>query len=334
MSLPVGLPGGDLTFFGLVFLAVFAAIFALIYLLSGGAPRRRLVMRAMATRERFAPSAQNPSIAARQRINREFRPSRTEKFANRLVPKADWWRRELARAGTPMDVGSFAVLCVILALALSSVLNIAGVDWIYAVPGGLFLSVAVLHLYLRRLIRRRIAAFLKLLPDAIGLMVRGIKSGLPVSETILIASREIRDPLGEELRRIADQVQLGQPLEDAMAQAAVRIDLPEVAFMAVAFTVQRETGGNLAEMLENLDSILRRRRHMQLKVRAFSAEARASAIIIGALPFVLLALLSVMNMAYISVLFTTNLGHILLGGGMACITLGILSLVKLTRFQI
>jgi tight adherence protein B len=119
-----------------------------------------------------------------------------------------------------------------------------------------------------------------------------------------------------------------------MAETAARIDLPEIAFMSVAFSIQRETGGNLAEMLENLDTILRRRRHMQLKIRAYSGEARASAMIIGALPFALLGILSVVNPQYVSTLFTTSTGHLFLGAAGGCIGLGVAALAKLTRFPI
>jgi tight adherence protein B len=334
MSFNFALPGGDLTFFGIVLIAIFTAIFAIAHLVVAQ-PRQRVVARAMAARQRLLPTrSASPNIAARDRRNRERHTSGVDALINRLTPNADKWRNKLARSGTPLSLGSVVLLGVVLAIVFGAGFTVAGLDMIYAWPLGVVLSVLGLRFYIRRLIKRRSAAFLKLLPDAIGLMVRGLRSGLPVTETILAASREIRDPLGEELRRIGDQVQLGRPLEEVMAQSAERNDLAEMAFMAVAFSIQRETGGNLAEMLENLDTILRRRRHMQLKVRAYTGEARASAMIIGALPFVLLGLLSVVNFEYISSLFTTSLGHIFLGAAGGCIALGIGTLVKLARFSI
>ena len=98
-----------------------------------------------------------------------------------------------------------------------------------------------------------------------------------------------------------------------MWQAAGRIDLPEFTFMCIAFSIQRETGGNLAETLDNLEQLLRRRKQMQLKIRAYSSEARASSMIIGSLPFIMLALLSVVNWPYISTLFYSHGGNMLLG---------------------
>jgi tight adherence protein B len=139
--------------------------------------------------------------------------------------------------------------------------------------------------------------------------------------------------VGAEFRRIAEEAQLGRPLVEVLWNAADRIDLPEFAFMVVAFSIQQETGGNLAETLDNLSQVLVRRRQMQLKVRAFTAEARSSAWIIGMLPVVVLALLSVTNRPYVAQLFTTTTGNELLAASVACIGLGVLSLTKLARLK-
>src|SRR5262249_28054253 len=148
--------------------------------------------------------------------------------------------------------------------------------------------------------------FTKLFPEAIGLMVRGIKSGLPIAETFVIVGQEVPDPVGEEFRRVSDQIRLGQQIEQALWDSAKRVGTPEVQFLVVSLSVQKETGGNLAETLENLDTILRRRRQMKLKIRAMSSEARASAAIIGALPFIMLGVLAGLNPEYISKLFDTH----------------------------
>jgi len=108
-----------------------------------------------------------------------------------------------------------------------------------------------------------------------------------------VVGREIADPVGEEFRRISDDVRLGVPLEQALWETAKRIATPEFNFLVVTMIVQRETGGNLAETLENLDQVLRRRRQMRLKIKAMSSEARASAAIIGSLPFIMFAILLV-----------------------------------------
>ena len=164
-------------------------------------------------------------------------------------------------------------------------------------------------------------------------MVRGVRSGLPVTETIINVGREIKGPVGQEFRKVAEQIQLGQPLEEVLWHAACRIDLPEFTFMCIAFSIQRETGGNLAETLDNLEQLLRDRKQMPLKIRAYSSEAKTRSTIIGSLPFIMLGLLSVVNWTYVPTLFNTHSGNMLLlaAGGLI---LGIGALKKLASFEI
>src|SRR3546814_3784395 len=116
-------------------------------------------------------------------------------------------------------------------------------------------------------------------------MVRGLRSGLPITESIRAAGQEIVDPVGIELRRITDAVRLGAKLEEALWDCSLRLDIQEFNFFTVALAIQSETGGNLAETLANLSDVLRRRRQLKLKIKALSSEAKASAYIIGSLPF-------------------------------------------------
>jgi tight adherence protein B len=199
--------------------------------------------------------------------------------------------------------------------------------------GGL-LGIWIPHFVVGRLIGRRTKRFETLFPEALGLIIRGLKAGLPITESIAIVAREVGDPVGEEFRRVADQVRLGQRLEDSMWEAAKRLAVAEFNFLVVTMSVQRETGGNLAETLENLDSILRRRRQMKLKVKAMSSEARASAMIIGALPFAMFAILFMVNRAYVMTLLTSHGGHILLAAGACSMTMGILVIARMVRFEI
>jgi len=203
-----------------------------------------------------------------------------------------------------------------------------------ALPIGLLVGLWLPHLLVGFLAARRMKRFTNLLPEAIGLMVRSIKSGLPITESFQIIGREIPDPVGVEFRQLCDQMRIGQPIDQALWDMAARTGVPEVKFLVVTLSVQRETGGNLAETLENLDTILRRRRQMRLKVKALSSEARASAMIIGALPFLMMAVLSVADAGYLAVLFTEHLGHLLLAGGGASMSMGILVMAKMVRFDI
>ena len=184
------------------------------------------------------------------------------------------------------------------------------------------------------MVNRRTNRFSAHFPEAIALMVRGIKSGLPVTETFNIVANETPAPVGTEFRQISDQIRLGHPVDQALWDAAKRVGTPELKFLVVTLSIQRETGGNLAETLENLDNILRRRRQMRLKVRAMSSEARASAMIIGSLPFVMMGVLSFVSPEYISLLFTTDRGNHMLMAAAGSMTFGIGIMTKMVRFDI
>jgi len=184
------------------------------------------------------------------------------------------------------------------------------------------------------LIKRRLKKFTHLFPEAIELIVRGLKSGLPVQESIQVVGREIEDPVGVEFREISDALKIGQTLEDAMWEASSRLDTPEFKFFVISLVIQRETGGNLTETLGNLSDILRKRRQMKLKVKAMSSEARASALIIGALPFGMFAILYALNPGYVSQLFQESRGLMLLGAAGVSMSIGFLVMGKMIRFEV
>ncbi|HEY1505644.1 MAG TPA: type II secretion system F family protein [Stellaceae bacterium] len=260
--------------------------------------------------------------------------TRLDIFTSRILPNPEHWRQQLERSGTGWSLGKFGTVAVIIGLVsvVAALLLRAPAVFAWGIGGlsGWYMP----RLYIRWMIKRRTKKFLAVLPDAIALMVRGVKSGLPVTETIINVGREMKGVVGYEFRKVSEQIQLGQQLEEVMWQAAGRIDLAEFTFMCISFSIQRETGGNLAETLENLEQLLRGRKQMVLKIRAYSSEARASSMIIGSLPFIMLVLLSVVNWTYISALFFTHGGNILLAAAAGCLLLGIAALTKLASFEI
>ena len=182
--------------------------------------------------------------------------------------------------------------------------------------------------------KRRIKAFLNLFPDAIDLMVRALRSGLPISEAILGAAQEIGDPVGAEFSSVESGLRMGRDLDALLWDIAKRIDAPELRFFIIALSVQRETGGNLAETLANLSDLLRRRKMMAQKVRAMSSEARASTMILGSLPFVVTGILLLTSPSYIRTLFTDPRGIMLLALAMGMLCTGIGIMVKMAKFEI
>lgn len=257
-----------------------------------------------------------------------------DRLVHRLTPQPDQLRQRLARTGRQIGLGSYGLACLVLALIGGGAAVVFGLSPLLALPIGLLLGLWLPYLVVGFMARGRMKRFTNLLPEAIGLMVRGIKSGLPIAELFQIIGRELPDPVGAEFRRLCDQIRIGQPIDQALWDTAARVGVPEMKFLVVSLSVQRETGGNLAETLENLDSVLRRRRQMRLKVKALSSEARASAMIIGALPFLMMGVLSVADAGYLSVLFTDHLGNLLLAAGATSMTFGVAVMAKMVRFDI
>jgi tight adherence protein B len=260
--------------------------------------------------------------------------SGTEAALHRLLGRPEALRGRLTRTGRAITLPGYLAVSAGIGVAGTLALVVADAPVGLALPAGLVLAVWLPHLAVGRLIARRVARFEALFPEAIGLMVRGLRSGLPATEAIAIVGREVADPVGEEFRRVADQVRLGQPLDGALWEAAKRVGLTEFSFLVVTMSVQRETGGNLAETLENLDQVLRGRRQLRLKIRAMTSEARASALIIGSLPFIMLVLLSVVNPSYVGVLFTTPTGHMMSAAGLVSLVFGYGVMARMARFEI
>jgi len=199
-----------------------------------------------------------------------------------------------------------------------------------AIAFGMWLPLKIL----RRMADKRAKAFLAGFPEAIDTMVRGLKSGLPVSESINAVGREAAGPVGESFSQIADAIRLGRSLDEAMWDVARTVALPEFRFLIISMAIQRETGGNLGETLGSLSELLRRRRQLKLKIKAMSSEARASAMIIGSLPFVMFCLLLLVSRDYVMTLIRDPRGNIVLACGVTWMSMGILVMKKMINFEI
>ncbi|MGQ0677496.1 MAG: type II secretion system F family protein, partial [Rhodospirillales bacterium] len=252
-----------------------------------------------------------------------------------LMPRREMLTRRLSRTGYRVSLGSYALASVAVAAASTFIeIEFMRMPLLVGLVGGIGAGIGLPHAFVGYLIGRRTRAFLAAFPEAVELIVRGIKSGLPVSEEIAAVGREIADPVGYEFRQISDGLRFGQTLEEAMWDAAKRLEIADFNFFVVSLAVQRETGGNLAETLENLSDVLRKRRQMKLKVRAMSSEARASALIIGSLPFVMLGILLLLAPAYIGLLFTDPRGQLVIVGAGVLMLGGVLVMAKMVRFEI
>ncbi len=258
-----------------------------------------------------------------------------DKLVKRVIPRRAALRARLAKTGRDISIGEYALVnLVIIASTAFAVHQFMLIAWLAAILFGMLAGLGLPHVVVSWMIRRRINKFTNLFPDAIDLIVRGLKSGLPVPESIKIVGEEMSDPIGVEFRQVTDSLKLGKPLEDALWDTAKRIDTPEFKFFIVSLSVQQETGGNLTETLDNLADILRKRRQMRGKVKAMSSEARASAMIIGSLPFIMFAIIFVLSNDYVMSLFRDPRGMMMVGAGLTSMVIGILVIAKMVRFEI
>jgi tight adherence protein B len=181
---------------------------------------------------------------------------------------------------------------------------------------------------------KMVAKFQSLFPDALDLIVRSVRAGLPVSEAIKMISAEVPNPVGSAFNEVGSNITIGVTLDDALDQLAAKIPVAELRFFAISLAVQQETGGNLAEILSNLSQLMRKRVNVKKKIRALSSEARASALIIGSLPFIVGAVIYSFNPSYMEVLFFEDDGQFLIFCALSSILTGAIIMAKLIRFKI
>lgn len=171
------------------------------------------------------------------------------------------------------------------------------------------------------------------LADAIDIIVRGVKSGLPLNQCLRIIAAESPEPLRGEFQALVDSQAMGVPLDQSMQRMYDRMPLPEVNFFSIVLVIQQKTGGNLSESLGNLSSVLRARKLMHEKVKALSSEAKASAMIIGSLPIIVMCMVYFTRPSYIMILFIEPMGHLILLGAATMMTLGIVVMNKMVNFK-
>ncbi|HWB47722.1 MAG TPA: type II secretion system F family protein [Stellaceae bacterium] len=303
-------------------------------IVGGGAVRRyRRRLETVSSGKKLADLGNAPET--RSLARRESATPVMDRLVKNWVPRRDLLVAKLQRTGRAITIGQYAVVTAGLAIVM------VAVCWLFlhlqlmsALLFGLAAGVGLPYCTVGVMGKRRVSAFLHLFPDAIDLMVRALRSGLPISEAIIGAAQEIGDPVGAEFSTIESGMRMGRDLDSLLWDIAKRIDAPEFRFFIIALGVQRETGGNLGETLANLSDLLRRRRMMQQKVRAMSSEARASTMILGSLPFVVTGILFMTSPGYIRTLFADPRGMMLIALAIGMLVVGIGIMVKMAKFEI
>jgi tight adherence protein B len=274
--------------------------------------------------------------SAQAQIRKLFaeRASRIEGYASTLIPKPALLRKRLEMTGKEISLAKYGLICLGVIFAVIALMLLRGAPFLLSLMFGLFMGIGGPHFIVGRLIKRRVNKFNSNFPDAIELMVRGLRSGLPITETLGIVAGEVPGPVGLEFRMVADKMKIGRTMEAALQDTADRLGTPEFQFFVITLAIQRETGGNLAETLSNLADVLRKRAQMKLKIRAMSSESKASAYIVGSLPFVVFTLVWFINPKYMGDFFVDQRLIVAGLGGIVWMSIGGFIMAKMVNFEI
>jgi tight adherence protein B len=300
---------------------------------AGPSARKHVTRRLEELRERHSRST---DVAAQAQLKRIFaqRQNKGDSVAKRFIPNPALLQLRLTQTGYKWTLAQYLMVSTGLALGLTILLALRGVPPLYALPFGMLVGVGLPHMVVSKMIKRRVNKFTVRFPDAIELMVRGLRSGLPITETIAIVAEELPDPVGTEFRSVADKMKIGRTMDAALQETANRLGTPEFQFYVISLAIQRETGGNLAETLSNLADVLRKRSAMKLKIRAMSSESKASAWIVGALPFIVFGLIWFINGQYMQNFFVDQ--RLIIAGciGLVWMAIGAFIMSRMVNFEI
>ena len=313
----------------------FTVLALMVFAFSGPSAASAGARRVKTLRERHVVSAAGANaMEAQMRRVATARASRMDNAAARFLPNPALLQKRLNMTGKSWTLGQYMMITAGLTLLPAGAMLMQGLPIWLALALSLFVGLGVPHFVVGFMIKRRVAKFTSKFPDAIELLVRGLRSGLPITETIGVVGQEIDGPVGEEFRAVSDKMKIGKSLDAALQETADRLGTPEFQFFTITIQIQRETGGNLAETLANLADVLRKRAQMKLKIKAMSSESKASALIVGALPFIVFGLVWFINNGYMMNFFQDERLMIAGGGGLVWMGIGAFIMAKMVNFEI
>ncbi|WP_313613491.1 type II secretion system F family protein [Agrobacterium sp.] len=241
---------------------------------------------------------------------------------------------KITQAGLSITVSKFYVISAVVGLVIFLLALLSGLPLLVVLAASFVGGFGLPRWILGFLVGRRKRQFLNEFPNSLDVMCRSIKSGLPLNDAVRLIAADGQEPVKTEFQRILDSQQLGLSIPEAATRMTLTMPLSEVNFFATVITIQAQAGGNLSEALANLSKVLRERKKMKAKVSALSMEAKASAVIIGALPFIVAFLVYMTSPDYIMHLFNDPRGHIILGVSGVWMSIGILVMRNMINFDI
>jgi tight adherence protein B len=331
----------DLIFYGLVAFAGLCVV-AIVYLvispfLTGERRAEQRMQGVSETLRTSRPGGRVATTTADAGANRKKQVAETikEMEAQAKAKSKVTLKQMIQRAGLTIGVQTFwiasvvsGVVCGVLTKVLAPSLPV-----FVAAAVGLVGFLGVPRWVLGQMVKNRQNKFLNEFANAIDVIVRGVKSGLPLNECLNIIARESPDPINSEFREVVEQQRVGVPLQECFERMMARLPLPEVRFFAIVIGIQQQAGGNLSEALGNLSGVLRDRKRLSAKVKALSAEAKASAMVLGMLPPAVMTLVYITTPSYIEILWKKQFGMFLSLAGACWMLCGILIMRKMINFK-
>ncbi|MFY9843355.1 MAG: type II secretion system F family protein [Terriglobales bacterium] len=259
------------------------------------------------------------------------------------IPAFDTWLRRservsvlqkmLAQGHVDVRAGNFLMLCAFSAVALAAIAIVAGGNVMFGWAGGV-LGFFVPYAYASHQRTKRFAKFEEKFPEAIDTLARAVRAGHAFTTALEMIANEVSEPVAGEFRQLFEEQKFGLPVRDALLNLADRIPLVDVKFFVTAVMLQRETGGNLAEILDNLSYVIRERFKILRQVRVHTAQGRLTMVLLMALPPVIVVIMTILNPGFIRPLFTDPIGHALIVGGITLQTLGYFFIRRIIRIQV
>jgi tight adherence protein B len=282
-----------------------------------------------ATRDRVAEAAKR-----RKSVQDSLKELDAKQLAADKNIKKPPLKIQLKQAGMQVSVERFYIYSIVCGILVTALAYFAGAP-LLILPGALLAGAFGLPRWFVSFRRaRRVKAFLNEFPNALDVIVRAVKSGLPLNDGIRLIASEAQEPVKTEFRRIVESQQVGMSIPEATLRMPETMPCPEAGFFGIVIQIQQQAGGNLSEALGNLSRVLRDRKKMKAKVQALSMEAKASAAIIGALPFIVAFLVYLSSPNYIMPLFTTSTGHLIMGISGIWMSIGIFVMRKMMNFDV
>jgi len=319
----------SLAVFFLAAVAVGGVVYVFVYPILSGEKKTEARVASVARSEPIARTARGPQKSRRDTIENTLREVEERNRKQKSPPLAV----RITQAGLSWSKQTFFIVSGAVGVAMTFVGLLSNAGLLPAIGLGFAGAFGLPRWFLGYLKKRREQKFLNGFPDAVDVIVRGVKAGLPLLDCIKMISVDSPEPVRSEFRAILETQAIGMPLGEACGKLYDRMQVPEANFFGIVIAIQQKAGGNLAETLSNLSRVLRDRKKMKAKIQAMSQEAKASAGIIGALPVAVMTLVWITSPAYINLLFSEQLGNIMLAGSAIWMAMGVLVMKKMINFD-